>query len=101
MVLELKRKQFDVTQYHQMIATGLLCEGDRLELIEGEILEMAAIGSRHSAQVNCLKVLRQLHRVSSSRFEGGLDLGLGVERTPVAGGDEGGPVVGMGIFFAL
>jgi Uma2 family endonuclease len=57
MVLELKRKQFDVTQYHQMIATGLLCEGDRLELIEGEILEMAAIGSRHSAQVNRLNRL--------------------------------------------
>jgi Uma2 family endonuclease len=57
MALQLKRKQFDLTQYHQMIATGLLREGDRLELIEGEILEMAAIGSRHSAQVNRLNRL--------------------------------------------
>jgi hypothetical protein len=26
---------------------------------------------------------------------------LGVEGSPVAGGDEGGPVVGVGVFFAF
>lgn len=54
MPLQLKRRHFTLTQYHQMIATGVLPEGDRVELIDGEILEMAAIGSKHSAQVNRL-----------------------------------------------
>ncbi len=62
MTLELKRRQFTTTQYHQMIETGVLREGDRVELIEGEILEMAAIGSKHAAQV------RRLSRLFSHRF---------------------------------
>jgi Uma2 family endonuclease len=62
MTLELKRRQFDVGQYHHMIATGVLREGDRIELIEGEILEMAAIGSQHAAQV------KRLNRLFSRRL---------------------------------
>jgi Uma2 family endonuclease len=57
MTLQLKRRQFTLSQYHQMIATGVLPEGDRVELIDGEILEMAAIGRKHSAQVNRLNRL--------------------------------------------
>jgi Uma2 family endonuclease len=57
MVLQLKRRQFSLEQYHQMIATGVIPEGDRVELMDGEILEMAAIGSKHSAQVNRLNRL--------------------------------------------
>jgi Uma2 family endonuclease len=57
MTLQLKRRQFTLEQYHQMIAMGVLPEGDRVELIDGEILEMAAIGSKHSAQVNRLNRL--------------------------------------------
>lgn len=57
MTLQLQRRQFILAQYHQMIATGVLREGDRVELIEGEILEMAAIGAKHAAQVNRLNRL--------------------------------------------
>jgi Uma2 family endonuclease len=71
MTLELKRRQFTVAQYRQMIATGVLREGDRVELIEGEILEMAAIGSKHAAQV------RRLNRLFSRRF--GDDVLVGVQ----------------------
>jgi len=60
--VELKRKPFTLGQYHQMIETGVLAEGDRVELINGEILEMAAIGSKHSSQVN------RLNRVFSKRL---------------------------------
>ena len=63
MTLQLKRRQFTLGQYHQMIATGVLPEGDRVELIEGEILEMAAIGSKHTAQV------KRLNRLLSSRLD--------------------------------
>lgn len=57
MPLQLKRRHFTLAQYHQMIATGVLPEGDRVELIDGEILEMATIGSKHSAQVKRLNRL--------------------------------------------
>lgn len=41
-----------VDKYHRMIDSGIFTEDDRVELIEGEILEMAPIGSRHAACVD-------------------------------------------------
>ena len=37
-----------VYQYHQLVATGLLSEDDRVELIEGRLVAMQPIGSRHA-----------------------------------------------------
>jgi hypothetical protein len=45
------RRRFDVDEYHAMIRAGILMEGDRVELIEGEIVEMHTIGSPHFASV--------------------------------------------------
>jgi len=42
----LPRRRFTVGQYHRMIKAGILREGERVELIEGEIIEMAAVGGR-------------------------------------------------------
>lgn len=46
------RRRFTVDEYHRMIEAGILTEDDRVELIEGEIVKMAAIGGRHAARVN-------------------------------------------------
>jgi Uma2 family endonuclease len=48
------RKLFTVADYHQMIETGVLKQGDHVELLNGEILEMSPIGPRHAAQVDRL-----------------------------------------------
>jgi Uma2 family endonuclease len=60
---DLKRRLFTIDQYHQMITSGVLTEGDRVELIDGEILEMVAIGSKHGAQV------KRLNRLLSGLLE--------------------------------
>lgn len=46
------RRLFTVDEYYRMAESGILHEDDRVELVEGEILEMAAIGTRHFACVN-------------------------------------------------
>ena len=54
---ETKRRRFDVHQYHRMLETGILDEDDRVELLDGEIVEMAAVGGRHIRTVNRLTML--------------------------------------------
>ncbi len=46
--------KFSVADYCKMAEVGILQEDDPVELIEGEIVEMAPTGSRHFAAVNRL-----------------------------------------------
>ncbi len=55
------RRQFNIQDYHQMVKAGILTEDERVELIEGEIVEMSPIGTRHAACVKrLLKLFSQL-----------------------------------------
>jgi Uma2 family endonuclease len=47
----LTTRRFTVDEYYRMAEIGILREGERVELIEGEIVRMAAIGSEHSGCV--------------------------------------------------
>ena len=48
----LKTFRLNVSQYHQMSEAGILSENDKVELINGEIIEMSPIGRRHAACVD-------------------------------------------------
>ena len=52
METETIRKLFTVDQYYQMADAGILAPDDRVELIDGEIIEMCPIGGRHLGCVN-------------------------------------------------
>jgi Uma2 family endonuclease len=57
LLVERARRLFTIEEYHRMGETGILRPEDRVELINGEILEMSPIGSRHMACVNNLNRL--------------------------------------------
>jgi Uma2 family endonuclease len=46
-----RRLRFSVARYERMIETGIIPEGLRVELLEGEIVEKMPIGDRHAACV--------------------------------------------------
>src|SRR6266568_2063068 len=52
MVAEPSRRCFNVAEYYRMGETGILAEDERVELLEGEIIQMPPIGSGHSGGVN-------------------------------------------------
>jgi hypothetical protein len=52
-----RRRRFTREEYHRMAEAGILHEDDRVELIEGEIVQMTPIGRRHAA---CVAELNRL-----------------------------------------
>jgi len=55
--IQLTPRRFTADEYHQMIEAGVFAEDERLELIDGEIVQMSPIGDRHAACVRRLVAL--------------------------------------------
>ncbi len=62
-----KRRRFDVWEYHAMGKAGILKEGERVELIDGDILTMAPIGSEHVSSVN-VSTLALIRKIGDNAF---------------------------------
>ena len=57
MGMSLAVRRFTVDEYHRMGEAGILHEDDRVELLDGQIVQMSPIGIRHAACVNRLNAL--------------------------------------------
>lgn len=51
------QRRFTVDEFHRMGPAGILGPQDRVELLEGQVVQMAAIGSRHAAAVGRLTTI--------------------------------------------
>ena len=58
------KRLFDVAEYYRMADAGILHEDDRVELIEGEVVEKGHISCRHAA---CVKRAAELFRSLGGR----------------------------------
>jgi Uma2 family endonuclease len=57
MAISVSRWHFTVDDYERMAEAGILREDDRVELLEGDIIEMAPIGPPHAGCVKRLNLL--------------------------------------------
>jgi len=71
------RTRISTNRYEMMVAAGVLTKYDRVELIEGDMLDMAPIGTKHSAITARLHELFVLAISSSATVVSGGPVNLG------------------------
>jgi Uma2 family endonuclease len=71
------RTRISTDRYQMMVATGVLTKYDRVELIEGDMLDMAPMGTQHSAITSRLHELFVLAVSSSATIVSGGPVNLG------------------------
>ncbi len=76
------RLRVTTERFQKMVETGVLTKHDRVELIDGEILEMAPIGTRHSAITARLHERFVLAVTPSATVIGGGSVNLGAYSVP-------------------
>ncbi len=84
MTLQMTRRRFTVDQYYRMAEAGILTEDDRVELIDGEIIEMPPIGPEHAWRVDRLTelLIRTFGDVAYVRVQNPVRLGVYSEPQP-------------------
>ena len=78
------RMRITVDRYQKMVAAGVLTSSDRVELIEGEILDMAPIGTHHASVTGLLfkRLVLSLGDSATVRAGNPIDLGSFSEPQP-------------------
>ena len=76
MSVTIDRRMFTVDEYHQMAASGILTEDDRVELINGEIISMRPINSPHASVVDRISnlLMSELGRSAIVRVQSPLQI---------------------------
>ena len=83
MALELPRHTFTVDEYQQMGLSGIFNEDDRVELLDGDIVEMSPLGPRHVRCVNHITMLLAPRLVGRAIVQVQSSLRLDVHWEPV------------------
>ncbi len=82
----IKQHRFTVEEYHKMGEAGIFSEDDRVELIDGEVVEMTPIGWRH------MWCVRRLIRLLAGFAETSSGVRYEVDaQNPIALGEHGEP----------
>jgi len=76
------RTRITTNRYQMMVAAGVLTKYDRIELIEGDMLDMAPIGLKHSALTSRLNELLVLAAARSATIVVGGPVNLGEYSEP-------------------
>jgi Uma2 family endonuclease len=64
MSVSISRRLFTTKEFRDMVEAGVFREDDRLELVDGEIVEMSPVGNRHAT---CVRTLNELLRQVGKR----------------------------------
>jgi Uma2 family endonuclease len=83
-VVTAARRTWTADEYYRMAEAGILHEDDRVELIDGEIIEMSPIGSKHAACVDRIGKLleRRIGDTTIIRVQGPIRLNDASEPQP-------------------
>ena len=84
MGVQLTTRRFTTEEYHRMGEAGIFSEEDRVELLDGEIVEMSPIGSRHAACVSRLNrmLIQQIGELAIVSVQNPIRLSMRSEPQP-------------------
>lgn len=84
MTINAPKRRFSVEEYHRLAELGILKEDDKVELVQGEIVEMSPIGPKHASTVN--RIVRLLTKIFDTKYiissQNPVQLGLDSEPEP-------------------
>ena len=82
-------RRFTAREYERMLEVGILREGERVELLDGEVIAMAAMGVSHAMRLN--RLARSLARQLPDDFIVG-------SQTPILLNDQSEPEPDLSVF---